>query len=95
MESKPNGERSECVTAQCGGVGGVTCPPQDMPIVKRQGSRRERTLLQLTSKREDGRLMSERTISQNKDYGPVTEGAILQVREAAGLWVGQTSGPSC
>ena len=31
--------------------------------------------------------MSERTVSQNKDYRPVIYGAGLQVGEAAGLWV--------
>ena len=64
-----------------------------MLIVRRQGGRRERTLLQLASKGEDGRLMSERTISQNKDYRPVIYGANLQVGEVAGLWEGQTSDP--
>ena len=45
----------------------VVCPLQDMPVVERQGGRRERDLLQLASKREDGQLISERTIFQNKD----------------------------
>ena len=38
--------------------------------------------------------LSERTISQNKDYRPVIYGAGLQVGEVAGLWAGQTSGLS-
>ena len=49
----------------------LVCLLQGVPIVRRQGGRRERTLLQLASKREAGQLMSERTISQNKDYRPV------------------------
>ena len=59
---------------------GVVCSLQDIPIVRRQGGRRERTLLQLANKREDGQLMSKRTITQNKDYRPVIY--------RAGLWVG-------
>ena len=38
--------------------------------------------------------MSQRTILQNKDYRPVIQGAGLQVGEASGLLVGQTSGSS-
>ena len=45
---------------------GLICSPPDVPIVRRQGGRRERTLLQLACKREDGQLVSERTVSQNK-----------------------------
>lgn len=67
---------------------GVVCSPQDTPIVRRQGGRRERTLLQLASKREDGRLISKRNIFPNKDYRPITEGAILQVGEVACLSMG-------
>lgn len=51
--------------------GGALYSPQDMPVVRRQDGRRDRTLLQLASKREDGPLTSKRTISQNKDYRPV------------------------
>ena len=69
----------------------VVCSPQDMPLVRRRGGRRKRTLLQLASKREVGR--SRRTISQNKDYRPVIYGAGLQVGEVAGLWAGRHSVP--
>ena len=66
---------------------GVLYSPQDMPIGRRQGGRREKvSLLQLASKREHGRLMSERTILRKKDYRPVVHGA--------GLQVGKISGPS-
>ena len=44
-------EQCECVTIQ----GGVLCSLPDMPIVRRQGGRRQRlSLLQLASKGEDG-----------------------------------------
>ena len=63
-----------------------------MPIVRRQGGRRETfSLLQLASKREDGQFMSERTILQNKDYQPVIYQTGLQVGEVAGVWVGPPS----
>ena len=72
---------------------GVLFLLQDMPIVMRQGGRRERVpLLQLSSKREDGQIMSERTILRNKDYRPVIFRAGLQVGEVAGLWM---EPPSC
>ena len=72
----------------------LICPLQDVPIVRREGGRKERTLVQLANNREDGRLMSERSFSQNKDYRPVIYGASLQVGEALVSGSGQTSGPS-
>ena len=57
--------------------GGIVCLLQNMPIAERQGGRREKVLLQLASKGEDGQLMSKGIILQNKDYKPVIYGAGL------------------
>ena len=43
---------------------GVVCSLKDKATVQRQGGRRERALLQLASKVDDGGLMSKRTISK-------------------------------
>ena len=58
--------------------------PQDESTVERQGGRRERVLLQLTSKMEDG--------ATNIQKSHLTEQRLQASYIGAGLQVGQTSG---